>query len=94
MPSRLPRLENALVPPDEVLGRLQRIRYHQAIEPAEQALLSYFADTLDHPHSVSTSLDRLERATGFSTDDLRPALDYLSDNQREIKLLPGSRRRK
>ncbi|MBM7174062.1 hypothetical protein JQK87_38035, partial [Streptomyces sp. G44] len=51
--------------------------------------LTYFSDTLDHPEQVSTSLERLEDATGFSLDELQAALDYLVDKTGEITLDRG-----
>ncbi|WP_040108387.1 DUF6042 family protein [Streptomyces sp. 769] len=90
VPYHLPRPENVLALPDEILARLQSLRRHLTIEPAKQALLSYLADSLGYPAAVSTSLDRLERATGCSVDELREALDYLADEEDYgTKLLRG-----
>ncbi|WP_240360994.1 DUF6042 family protein [Streptomyces clavuligerus] len=75
--------------PDELLQRLRKIRWIHTLQPAEQALLAYFTGTLNHPDQVTTSLERLERATGFAPDDLRPALDYLADETGEITMHRG-----
>ncbi|MEU5431436.1 DUF6042 family protein [Streptomyces olivoreticuli] len=91
MPETLPRPEDALALPDDLLATLRRIREHQAVEPAEQALMSYFDRKLGQQERASTSLERLGRATGFTTDEVRAALDYLArpDGALEIALLRG-----
>ncbi|MFD8609573.1 DUF6042 family protein [Streptomyces sp. NPDC059631] len=85
-PNRLPLPEDVLTLPEELLQRLRKIRAVHTLQPTVQTLLAYFTDTLDHPEEVSTSLERLERVTGFSPDELRAALDYLVDETGEITL--------
>ncbi|MHB6912730.1 DUF6042 family protein [Streptomyces sp. DB-54] len=90
VPDHLPRPEDVLALPDEVLARVRDLRRHLDVEPAKQALLSYLTDSLGYPATVSTSLDRLERATDCSVDELREALDYLAnDADYGMKLLRG-----
>ncbi|MEE6269119.1 DUF6042 family protein [Streptomyces diastatochromogenes] len=90
VPDHLPRPEDVLALPDDVLASLRSLRHHQNVEPVKQALLSYFADSLGYPATVSTSLDRLERATGRGLDELREALEYLTDDEDYgMKLLRG-----
>ncbi|MGW0538004.1 DUF6042 family protein [Streptomyces sp. NPDC003032] len=88
-PKRLPLPEDVLTLPEERLQQLRKIRAIHTLQPAEQALLTYFSHTLDHPEQVSTSLERLEDATGFSPDELQAALDYLVDETGEITLDRG-----
>ncbi|MEU5900356.1 DUF6042 family protein [Streptomyces venezuelae] len=88
-PKRLPLPEDVLTLPEDRLQQLRKIRAIHTLQPAEQALLTYFSDTLDHPEQVSTSLERLEDATGFPPDDLQAALDHLVNETGEITLHRG-----
>lgn len=89
MPERLPRPEDVLPLPEELVGRLQRLRRVQAVAPAERALLDYATHRLGRPAQFKTSLQRLEQATGFSTGKLRGTLDHLATDTGEIQLYRG-----
>ncbi|MET9699361.1 DUF6042 family protein [Streptomyces sp. NPDC006529] len=89
VPDELPRPDDVLPLPADLLERIRRIRRHDGVAPAEQALLAHFTDTLRRPERVSTSLQRLERATGLPADRIREALDHLADEQGDLAMYRG-----
>ncbi|OKH98886.1 hypothetical protein A6A06_25040 [Streptomyces sp. CB02923] len=89
MPDRFPRPEDVLPLSGEIADSLLGLRKFQAVDPVERALLDYATHTLGSPAQFSTSLQRLERATGFDADELRAALDHLVSRDGEIQLHRG-----
>ncbi|MDT0460692.1 DUF6042 family protein [Streptomyces sp. DSM 41527] len=77
MPDPLPRPEEVLTLPDDVLARLKRLRQFEYTESADQAIVKHLVDDLDYPDELFTSVDRLVDITGEDIDQVRAALDHL-----------------
>lgn len=91
MPEELPRPENVLRLPDDMISGFQEFRRTQQLYPAEQAIIRHLTEALKYPDEVFTSIGRLIEATEMGAAEVKAGLDYLVE-QGDVRLYRGDPR--